>query len=194
MQAHVRCCEVPAISALASIGPWRVRVDHTWNTSEVKESVMTKKLSFDRPNRRDFLRTGISGDRIGCRSVRGAQRTAVQDEYLDRASGALTDDAFQRALGFVYLTDKTDGICSQNTLGGFRFTDVTVPNSASITAASVSLTSTSRKICCRTSAAPFTWRPRTTQRHSTPKKAGSSRCPQPYIREASMMIPPLRDG
>jgi hypothetical protein len=100
---------------------------------------MTKKLCLDRPNRRDFLRTGIiGGTGLVVAQFAAPKELRAQTNTWTGQVGASTDDAFEDSLGFVYLTDKTNTICHENSLGGFRFTDVTVPNSATITAASVS--------------------------------------------------------
>jgi hypothetical protein len=100
---------------------------------------MTKKVCLDRPNRRDFLRTGIiGGTGLVVAQFAAPKELRAQTNTWTGQVSASTDDAWESSLGFVYLTDKTDRICAQNTYGGFRFTDVTVPNRATITAASVS--------------------------------------------------------
>ncbi len=98
-----------------------------------------KKLSFDRPNRRDFLRTGIVGTAgLVAAQFAGPKELRAQTTTWSGQVGASTDDAWENTLGFVYLTDQKDPICESATYGGFRFTDVLVPNRATITAASVS--------------------------------------------------------
>jgi hypothetical protein len=100
---------------------------------------MTKKLSFDRPNRRDFLRTGIiGGTGLVVAQFAAPKELRAQTNTWTGQVSASTDDAWEASLGYVNLADARDGICLQNTCAGFRFTNVTVPNEATITAASVS--------------------------------------------------------
>jgi hypothetical protein len=100
---------------------------------------MTKKLSFERPNRRDFLRTGV----IGTAGLVVAQFAApkelrAQTTWMGQVD-ASSDDAQEYVnTGIPNLTATLAKPCNGGNTCGFRFTNVTVPNSATILAAKVS--------------------------------------------------------
>jgi|HubBroStandDraft_6_1064221.scaffolds.fasta_scaffold308982_1 hypothetical protein len=107
---------------------------------------MTKKLSFDRPNRRDFLRTGIIGG-AGLVVAQFALPKELQAQTMlwTGQIQASSDDAYENgSTGLPNLTSTTIGPTAGGPRTcGFRFLDVTIPNSAAITAATITLYATS---------------------------------------------------
>src|SRR3984885_12988603 len=72
-----------------------------------KEAVMTKKLSFDRPNRRDFLRTGIiGGTGLVVAQFAAPKELRAQTNTWTGQVRAASDDAWEDFYGFVFLPDK----------------------------------------------------------------------------------------
>jgi hypothetical protein len=101
---------------------------------------MTKNLSFDRPNRRDFLRTGIIGSAgLVVAQLALPKELRAQTITWSGQVQASSDDAEEEddLGGIPNLTGTTVDPCHSATACGFRFNNVTIPNSATITAANV---------------------------------------------------------
>jgi hypothetical protein len=100
---------------------------------------MTKKLSFDRTNRRGFLRTGI----VGGAGLVVAQFAAPKKLFAQTNSWSSqviqsSDDAEMFDVnGIMNLTSPTVNVQLNGYESGFRYQNVPVPNSATITQASV---------------------------------------------------------
>jgi hypothetical protein len=106
----------------------------------LKELEMSKSFSFPfwRTNRRGFLRAGIVGG-AGLAVAQFVPPKELRADTLWEASVfASSDDAQQDEIGRVNLTNAYI-ILTPPYMGGFRFTDVTVPNSATILGAYFSI-------------------------------------------------------
>ena len=109
---------------------------------------MTKKLSFDRPNRRDFLRTGIVGGTglVVAQFAIPKELRAQTTTWSGQVSQS-SDDAYE-LIKFPANTTSTTIDLVNSSESGFRFQNVTVPNSATITAASISFNVTAGPGTC----------------------------------------------
>jgi hypothetical protein len=113
-------------------------VEHLENP-EVKESVMKKNLSFARSNRRDFLRMGlVGGTGLVVAQFAAPKELRAQSTQWSGQVSESSDDATEASSGTVFLTGTSINLCASSQKSGFRFQNVTVPNGATITAASIS--------------------------------------------------------
>ncbi len=100
---------------------------------------MTKKLSLNRPNRRDFLRTGLIGGTGLVVAQFAAPKELRASTIWSGQVSASSDDAQENTPGNIaFLTGTTLGVVGAGTHCGCRFTNVTVPQNATITSATIS--------------------------------------------------------
>jgi len=101
---------------------------------------MTKKLSLDRTNRRGFLRTGlIGGTGLVVAQFAAPKKLCAQTNSWSSQVIQSSDDAEMFDVnGIMNLTSPTINVQLNGYESGFRYQNVPVPNSATITQASVS--------------------------------------------------------